>query len=252
MTTSELFSLDGKTAIVTGGSRGIGYAIARGFIDSGARVIITARTESQLQEAAASLGPNAIGIRCDNADPAQIVATCEQAWRFGAPEILVNNAGISPFFKRTEFVTVEDFDSVVQVNLRGTFLWSIEFAKRLFEAGQPGSIIAVSSMLGVIPQERLAPYGMTKAGIHQLVRTMAVEWADRNVRVNAIAPGYTDTDFTSELLASRWRDKIVGPIPMQRVAEAEEIVGAAIYLASKASSYVTGTVMLVDGGRTVA
>lgn len=249
MATSELFSLEGKTAVVTGGSRGIGYAIAKGFIESGARVIITARTETQLQEAAASLGANAIGIRCDNADPAQIEATCAEAFRFGTPEILVNNAGISPYFKRTEFVTVEDFDSVVQVNLRGTFLWSIEFAKRLFAANAPGSIMAVSSMLGVVPQERLAPYGMTKAGIHQLVKTMAVEWADRNVRVNAIAPGYTDTDFTSDLLASRWREKIMAPIPMQRVATPDEIVGAAIYLASAASSYVTGTIMLVDGGR---
>jgi len=247
----NLFSLEGKTAIVTGGSRGIGFAIARAFIDAGARVIITARNEAQLNEAVQQLGPNASAMRCDNAVPEQIVESAEKAWSTGPIDILVNNAGVSGFFKRSEFVTVEEFDFTVDVNMRGMYLWSIEIAKKMTEAQRPGSIMSVSSMLGVLPGERLGVYSASKAAVHQLVRTMAIEWADRNIRVNAIAPGYVDTDFTSDLLSSRWREKIVGPIPMGRVAKPEEIVGAAIYLASGASSYVTGTVMLVDGGRTV-
>lgn len=248
---TNLFSLEGKTAIVTGGSRGIGFAIARSFIDAGARVIITARNEAQLAEAVLQLGPQSSAMRCDNAVPEQIVETAEKAWASGPIDILVNNAGVSGFFKRSEFVTVEEFDFTVDVNMRGMYLWSIEIAKKMTEAQTAGSIISVSSMLGVLPGERLGVYSASKAAVHQLVRTMAIEWADRNIRVNAIAPGYVDTDFTSDLLSSRWREKIVGPIPMGRVAKPEEIAGAAIYLASGASSYVTGTVMLVDGGRTV-
>ncbi len=248
---TNLFSLEGKTAIVTGGSRGIGFAIARAFIDAGARVIITARNEAQLAEAVEKLGPQSSAMRCDNAVPEQIVETAEKAWATGPIDILVNNAGVSGFFKRSEFVTVEEFDFTVDVNMRGMYLWSIEIAKKMTEAQTAGSIISVSSMLGVLPGERLGVYSASKAAVHQLVRTMAIEWADRNIRVNAIAPGYVDTDFTSDLLSSRWREKIVGPIPMGRVAKPEEIVGAAIYLASGASSYVTGTVLLVDGGRTV-
>ena len=248
---TSLFSLEGKTAIVTGGSRGIGYAIARAYIDCGARVIITARNQDQLNEAVRQLGANAIALRCDNAIPEEIAATATAAWKIAPIDILVNNAGVSGFFKRAEFVTVEEFDFTVDVNMRGMYLWSIEIAKRMTEAQMPGSIISVSSMLGVLPGERLGVYSATKAAVHQLMRTMAIEWAERGIRVNAIAPGYVDTDFTAELLSSRWREKILGPIPMQRTAQPEEIVGAAIYLASAASSYVTGTVMLVDGGRTI-
>ncbi len=248
---TSLFSLEGKTAIVTGGSRGIGYAIAKAFIDCGARVIITARNQDQLNEAARSLGANAIAMRCDNAIPEEIVETAAAAWKIAPIDILVNNAGVSGFFKRAEFVTVEEWDFTVDVNMRGMYLWSIEIAKLMTETQRPGSIMSISSMLGVLPGERLGVYSATKAAVHQLVRTMAIEWAERGIRVNAIAPGYVDTDFTSDLLASRWREKILGPIPMQRTAQPEEIAGAAIYLASQASSYVTGTVMLVDGGRTI-
>ncbi len=246
---TDAFSLEGRTAIVTGGSRGIGYAIARAFIDAGARVIVTARTEATLREAAATLGINAIALPCDNADPADIATMVEAAWQIAPVDILVNNAGISPYNRRVEHVSVEEWDQVVDVNLRGTYFACVEVGKRMFEAGRPGSIINVSSVAGVAPLERLGVYAATKAGIHQFTKVMALEWAERGIRVNAIAPGWTETDFTGELFASRHGENLRADIPMGRLAEASDVAGAAVYLASDASSYVTGTVMVVDGGR---
>jgi gluconate 5-dehydrogenase len=245
----DQFSLEGRTAIVTGGSRGIGQAIAAEFIRRGARVIITARGEAALNEAAAALGPNAIAVRCDNADPADIARMVERAWTLGPVDILVNNAGISPFYKRVEHVTPEEFDQVTQVNLRGTYFCSVEFAKRLFDAGRPGSIINISSVGGTAPLDRLGLYGATKAGIHLLTKSMALEWSDRQVRVNTIAPGWTETEFTDDLFKSRWGEKLRADIPAGRFAQPGDVTGAAVFLASEASAYVTGVMLPVDGGR---
>ena len=245
------FSLETQTAVVTGGSRGIGFAIARAFVDAGARVIITARSEGPLREAAASLGINALAMTCDNSDPAAIARMAADAWSIAPIDILVNNAGISPYYRRAEHVSVEEWDQVVDVNLRGTYFASVELARRMFDAGRPGSIINVSSVAGVTPLERLGVYAAAKAGIHQFTKVMALEWADRNVRVNAIAPGWTETDFTGELFSSRWGDALRSDIPMGRLADAADITGAALYLASGASAYVTGTILVVDGGRSL-
>ena len=248
---TELFSLEGKTALVTGASRGIGLAIARGFIDAGARVIITARGEPALMEAAAGLGANAIARRCDNSDPADIVRLVDEAWRLTPIDILVNNAGVSPYYKRAEHVTVEEWNQVVDINLRGTYFASVEVAKRIFGDRLAGSIINISSVGGQVPLDRLGVYCASKAGLEQMTRVMALEWADRDVRVNAIAPGWTETDFTGDLFSSRHGEGLRADIPMGRLAASEDIVGAAVYLASPAGRYVTGTVMTVDGGRSL-
>ncbi len=246
---TDLFSLEGKTALVTGASRGIGFAIARGFIDAGARVILTARGEAALFDAAASLGANAIGKRCDNADPADIARMAGEAWRLGPIDILVNNAGISPYYKRAEHYTVEEWNEVFDINLRGSYFASVEIAKRMFDEGRPGSIINVTSIGGQVPLERLAVYCATKAALEQVTKVMALEWADRGVRVNAVAPGWTETDFTDGLFSSRHGEGLRADIPMGRLAASDDIVGAAIYLASPASGYVTGATIVVDGGR---
>lgn len=247
--TENPFSLEGRTALITGGSRGIGYGIAEAFIAAGARVIITARGEATLNDAAARLGPNAIAMRGDNADPADIARFVADAWRLAPIDVLVNNAGISPYYKRAEFVTPDEWDSVMDVNLRGTYFCSVEVAKRLFEAGLPGSIVNVSSVGGLVPLDRLGVYSASKAGMHQLTKAMALEWADRNVRVNAIAPGFTETDFTEDLFNSRHGERLRADIPMGRLATTGDITGAALYLASDASRYATGTILVVDGGR---
>jgi NAD(P)-dependent dehydrogenase (short-subunit alcohol dehydrogenase family) len=246
---TDLFSLNGRTALITGGSRGIGYGIAKAFVAAGARVIITARGEEALQQAAASLGANALGIRCDNSDTDDVARMVEEAWRISPVDVLVNNAGISPYYKRSEHVTVEEFDNVVGVNLRGTYFASVEVAKRMFEAGIEGSIVNVTSMLGVVPLEKQGVYAATKAGIHQMSKVMALEWAEKNVRVNAVAPGWTETDLVGGLFASRHGEGLLADIPMKRMATPDDVAGAVVYLASAASRYVTGTVLLVDGGR---
>lgn len=247
----DLFSLEGKTAVVTGGSRGIGYAIAKAFVGAGARVIITARGEEALKTAAAALGPNALGKQCDNADVAAIGRLMEEAWQLGPVDILVNNAGISPYYKRAEQVSVEEWDEVVDVNLRGLYFSCVELARRLFACGRGASIINISSVGGIAPLERLGVYSATKAAIHQLTRALALEWAGRGVRVNAVAPGWVETDFTNDLFASRHGERLLAEIPMGRLATPHDVVGAALYLASDASAYATGSIVVVDGGRSL-
>ncbi len=244
-------TLEGKTALVTGGSRGIGYAIAEAFVQEGARVVISARGREALDAAARRLGPNAIAIPCDMADPDAVRALVEEASRLGLVDVLVNNAGISPFYKRVEHTTPEELDQLMGVNLRGAWGCSIEVATRLFEAGQPGSIINISSMLGLQPDPRQGAYAVTKAGLIQMAKVFALEWADRGVRVNAIAPGWTESSLTDSLFESRHGERLLGDVPLGRFATPEDITGAALYLASDASSYVTGAVIAIDGGRSL-
>jgi NAD(P)-dependent dehydrogenase (short-subunit alcohol dehydrogenase family) len=245
----SMFSLEGKTALITGASRGIGYAIAQTFVAAGARVVITARGEAALSEAARSLGANAIAKRCDNADPADIERVVGDTWRLAPIDILVNKAGISPYYKRIEHVTADEWDSVVDVNLRGSYFCAAEVARRMLESGRPGSIINISSVAGAVPVERLGVYSATKAGLEQLTKVMALEWASRGIRVNAIAPGWTETDFTSDLFASKHGERLLADIPMGRLASPDDITAAALYLGSDASRYVTGAIMVIDGGR---
>lgn len=245
------FSLEGKTALITGGSRGIGFAIAKAFVEAGARVLLAARSAEGVAAASAVLGLNALGRPCDVRDPPAIAALLDWAWGVAPIDVVVACAGVSPVYRRAELVTPEEWDEVVEVNLRGAYFTAVESAKRAFAAGRPMSILLVASVAGLVPLERLAPYSAAKAGVIQLAKALALEWAGRGVRVNAIAPGWVETDFTRDLLASRHGERLRADVPLGRFASADEVAGAALYLASEASSYVTGSVVVVDGGRSV-
>ncbi len=242
----DLFRLDGQTAVVTGAAQGIGFQIARGLAQAGARVII-ADLNPEVGEAAAS-DVGASFERLDVTDPA---AVRDLAARLGPVDVLVNNAGI---VRNTpaEDTSDDDWRAVINVNLDGVYWCCREFGRAMLTRGR-GSIVNQASMSGLIsnhPQPQAA-YNASKAAVIHLTRSLAGEWAARGVRVNAIAPGYTATPLTKRGLETpEWRETWLGTTPMGRLAEPAEIAPAALYLASAASSFVTGHTLVVDGGYT--
>ncbi|WP_406444507.1 3-oxoacyl-ACP reductase FabG [Streptomyces sp. NBC_00631] len=245
--------LDGRTAWVTGAGKGLGRAIAVALSQAGATVAVTARTASDLETLETELtdhGGKVLVLPGSVADPAAVRETVERiAERTGRLDVLVNCAGISPHFTRSEKVTDKDWRQVVDVNLDGTFYCCREAGKVMLEQ-RSGSIVNVSSVHAVTGFERIAAYAASKGGVEALTRALAVEWADRGVRVNTLAPGYFHTDLSSGLLDSRWGERIVRGTPLGRVGDATELGGAAVFLASDASRFVTGTTLTVDGGWT--
>lgn len=238
----------GRVCLVTGGGRGIGRAIALGLAAEGASVAVGARTRWQCEEVAGEIGDRGLALDLDVTDQ----ASCEEAVaavaaRLGRPSVLVNAAGISPVRQRAELHSVDAFRQILDVNVNGAYLTTRAAAPFLLEGG--GSVVMVSSTLGTIASPRLAGYGASKAALIQLTRTLAREWADRGVRVNALCPGYVETELTSAMLSvERLRDEVVAETPLGRVATVEEVVGPALFLASDEASYITGATLLVDGG----
>jgi NAD(P)-dependent dehydrogenase (short-subunit alcohol dehydrogenase family) len=237
-----------RVCLVTGGGRGIGRAIAIGLAAEGALVGVAARTGWQCEEVAAQMDDRGLAIELDVTDP----ESCERAVealtaQFAPPQVLVNAAGISPVRQRAEQHDVEAWRQIVDVNLTGAFLMSRAVAPALLDRG--GSVVNVASVLGSTASPRLAGYGASKAGLVQLTRTLAREWADRRVRVNALCPGYVETEMTAPMLAhNHLRDEIVAATPLGRLATVEEVAGPALFLASDEASYVTGAALYVDGG----
>ncbi|MDA8520931.1 SDR family NAD(P)-dependent oxidoreductase [Acidovorax sp. NCPPB 4044] len=238
-----------RVCIVTGGAQGIGEACARRFAREGARVVI-ADVDDARGEALASELPGSIYVRCDVGDKAQVDALVQRTLAaHGRIDVLVNNAGI---FRAADFleITEDDFDAVLRVNLKGAFLVGQAVARAMAAAGS-GAIVNMSSVNGVLAIPTIASYNVSKGGINQLTRAMALSLADRGVRVNAVAPGTIATELAARavLTSDDARARILGRTPMKRLGEPSEVADAVAWLASDAASYVTGEIVVVDGGR---
>jgi len=247
------FVLNNKIALITGGSRGIGKAIALGFSEAGAKVIVAARTQNLLEEVLAEMrakGGDGLAVLCDLKNDQDILSLIKKTVdRYGRLDVLVNNAATSPFLKKSEEVTSEEWEQVIRINLTAPFLLCREASKVMIQNNW-GRIINIASVGGLIALPRLVAYCAAKGGLIQLTKVLAVEWAAKyNITVNAIAPGYISTDLTEGMRASEQISKnLLQRTPMRRFGEPNEVVGAALYLASESSTYSTGAVITVDGG----
>lgn len=251
----DLFSVTGQVTLVSGGSRGIGRALAAGFAARGARVVITGREAQVLEQTARDISPaegsgrqSVVPVVCDVADLGAIDKLISQVLeRFGRIDTLINVAGVNKR-KRVETFSPEEYDFILNVNLRGLFFLSQAVGRQMIRQ-QAGGIINIDSLNTNSPLKGVLPYAISKAGVSMLTRGMAAEWGEQGVRVNAIAPGFILTDMTNKL----WSNPTMqawgrANTPLQRLGQVEDLVGTAIFLASKASAFMTGQVLYVDGG----
>jgi len=246
------FGLEGKVALINGGSRGIGEAIARDFAARGATVVVSSRKQEGVDAVAASIveaGGKALGVACHTGKPEQIDALFERIQsEFGRLDVLVNNAATNVYFGPYMEAPEAAYDKTFEVNVKGYFLMS-QRAGRMMAAQGSGSIINIASIEGLRPSQMMGIYSMTKAAVVMLTKVVAKELGGANVRCNCICPGLTETKFASVLLGTpEIYDYYIKAAPMGRHAQPEEIVGAAAYFASDASSYTTGAVLTCDGG----
>ena len=248
----QLFSLTGRTALVTGSSRGLGHAIAEGFAAAGARLVLNGVDPSRLAAGATKLrsaGHDVVEAAFDVADEAAVVAAFEKLDAAGvAVDILVNNAGIQ-LRKPLVDLTGAEWQRVIETNLNSAFLVGREAARRMIQRGSGGKIINIGSLTSEVARATVAPYTAAKGGIKLLTRSMAAEWAEHNIQANAIGPGYMLTEMNKAIIENPAFDAWVkGRTPARRWGKPEELVGAALFLASSASSYVNGQIIYVDGG----
>jgi gluconate 5-dehydrogenase len=247
----ELFSVTNQIVLVSGGSRGIGRALAAGFAARGAQVVITGREEKTLAQTASeiSTGEKPVGhVVCDVSDVACISSLVKSVVeRHGRIDTLLNVAGVNKR-KKVETFTPEEYDFIIDINLRGLFFLSQEVGKQMI-AQKSGAIINIDSLNTNSPLKGVLPYAMSKAGVSMLTRGMAAEWGHHGVRVNGLAPGFILTDMTNKLWSDpkmqAWNKSVC---PLQRLGQVDDLVGTAIYLASKASAFMTGQTLYVDGG----
>jgi len=250
----DRFRLDGRLALVTGASSGLGTHFARLLAQAGARVAVAARRADKLQsvvDAIAQAGGQARALSLDVTDAASVRACFDALSDWGAPDIVVNNAGVTvtrPLLDQTE----EDFDHVLDTNLKGCWLVATEAARRMVAAGRGGSIVNVASILGERVAGGVAPYAISKAGVVQATKAMALELARHCIRVNALLPGYVVTDLNRDFLTSEAGEKLRSRIPSRRFGEVTDLDGPLLLLASDAGAAMSGATVAVDGAHLVS
>lgn len=251
---SAYFDLSGKTAVVTGGSKGLGEQAAYALAEAGADVALVSRTRADLDAVAADIraatGRRAVGIVADVTRDADIRAMVAAVMaEFGQIDILINNAGIGGTTPVRDLDEAE-WDRFMALNLKGPVLCSKHVGAEMARRKQ-GNIINVSSLFSKIVARYMAAYGATKAALVSFTRTLALEWARDNIRVNALCPGYFDTPMNHDFWDTKGGKGIIGRIPMQRVGDPKEIKPAVVFLASDANTFMTGTTLFVDGGHSL-
>lgn len=250
--TSDTTQLAGNTALITGGGRGIGRCIALQLAQADAKVVVTGRTESTLAGTVAeieALGKEAYAVAGSVADPADAQRMVEASLeRFGRIDLLVNNAGVTRDSLLLR-LTQENWQEVLDINLTGTFNMTKSVARPMVKQ-KGGRIINITSIIGVVGNAGQSNYAASKAGIIGFTKSIAKELASRNITVNAIAPGYIETDMTAEL-SDELKEVMTKQIPVQRIGQPEDVAGVVLFLASPGAGYITGQVICVDGGMTM-
>jgi len=249
----KIFEISTKIAIVTGASRGLGKAIAIGLAKAGANIVVTDVLDTSITvKEIKKLGRDAMGLKIDVSKKQDVEKMVQQTiTKFGKIDILVNNAGILRM-GNAENMKQEDWEKVIQVNLTGQFLCAQAVGKQMIKQ-KSGKIINIASIAGLGGYAQSAPYSASKAGIILMTKTLAVEWGQHNIQVNAICPGVFATDMTDNFLNDKqFVDMIKARVPLGRYATPDELVGTVIYLASKASDYMTGHALVIDGGWTAS
>ncbi len=253
MKQDKLFSVADQVVLLSGASRGIGQALAKGFTERDAQVIITGRDAKTIEQTARDISVGAKPARsivCDVTNEKSLQSTVDQVIaEFGRIDTLLNVAGMNKRMK-VENYSAEIYDEILNTNLRGLFLLSKMVGKHMIMRRR-GNIISIDSLNTYAPLKGVTPYAMSKAGVGMMTRGMATEWGEHGVRVNAIAPGFFPTALTAKMwVVPKMKDWAIANTPLRRLGEVEELVGAAIFLASDAGKYVTGQVIRVDGGIT--
>ena len=252
----KLFDLSGRTAIVTGSSRGIGRAIAETLADAGAKVVVSSRKAPACEDVVAGIaksGGTAITIPCNVGHKDQLQALVRQTReRFGPIDILVCNAAVNPYYGPLAEIPDEAYDRIMNSNVRSN-LWLCQMVHQDMMTKRDGSIVIISSIAGVKGTAKLGAYAISKAADSQLARNLAVEWGEHNIRVNCIAPGLVKTDFAKALWENPEQlEHRLRTTPLRRIGEPQDMAGLSLLLASPAAGFITGQTIIADGGVTIA